>query len=242
MKTKTELSPWSPPQEPTQAQLRLAKALPYLVLASASPARRMELANAGITVAVRPTDADEQVSQTIPYEKVMAITRRKMDAYLMRAEHELPVLTCDTMIAHNGKMIGKPTDRLDAYRQLKSFSGAAHEVYTGWALAFSSGTLRLSPRFRSADKAHPQYFHEHRDASEIEIVWYYDYARVEFHPLSDQDIETYLDCDEWKGAAGSYRIQGRGSSLVKSIHGDYATVVGLPISMISGIVSDTAFC
>lgn len=238
---KTEPSPWRPPQEPTPAQLRLAKTLPRLVLASASPARKMELTNSGITVTVRPTDADEQVPQTIPHEKVMAITRRKMDAYLLREDCELPALTCDTMISYEGKMIGKPTDRADARRQLRFFSGAVHEVYTGWALAFPAGTLRLAPRFCDGDEAHPLYFHECQNEAGIEIVWYYDHARVEFHPLSNQDIETYLDCDEWKGAAGSYRIQGRGSSLVKSIHGDYATVVGLPISMISGIVSNTAF-
>lgn len=231
---------WRPPQEPTDAQFRLAKALPRLTLASASPARRMELVNAGIAVTTSPTDADEQVPQTVPHEKVMAIARRKMDAYLLRQERGLPALTCDTMIAFAGKMIGKPEDRRHAREQLTAFSGTAHEVYTGWALAFPVGALDLIPPSSDGGKQRPYYFHESHPETGVEIIWYYDHARVEFRELSDQDIETYLDCDEWKGAAGSYRIQGRGSTLVKSIYGDYATVVGLPISMISDIVYSTA--
>lgn len=239
MNSPERKSAWGGPEEPTKEQLNLAQAIPRLVLASASPARKMELVNAGIEVIVRPTDADEQVPQIVPQEKVMAITRRKMDAYLDRQKPLLPVLTCDTMIAFAGEMIGKPKDRAQAYEQLKAFSGASHEVYTGWALAFPTGSLQLNDRQGKEDEVRPLYFHESRSEEGIEVIWYYDHARVEFHPLTETALQAYLDCGEWKGAAGSYRIQGRGAALIKSIHGDYATVVGLPISMISGIVSNT---
>lgn len=240
----TERSAWRSPKEPTPEQTSLAAELPHLVLASGSPARKALLVNAGIDVTVSPTDADEQVPQTVPHEKVMAIALRKMEAYLNRQAPVLPVLTCDTMIAFNGMMIGKPADREQAFEQLSSFNGTIHEVYTGWALAFRTGTLGLVPQVSDSPSATEElsnrYFIENRPENDVTVVWYYDHARVEFYRLSDSDIQAYLDCNEWKGAAGSYRIQGEGGSLIRSIHGDYATVVGLPISMISGIVTSTA--
>lgn len=229
-------NPWSVPEEPTEDQKKLACVFPRIVLASASPARKAELVNAGIDVAVIPTDADETVPQTAPAEKVTAIARRKLSAYLARDGVQFPALTCDTMISFQGRMIGKPSDREDAFKQLMSFSGVVHEVYTGWALAYPTGTIRLN----HAGHNSRTFQREVSSDGSIETIWGYDRASVVFRTLSDAQINDYLETGEWQGAAGSYRIQGAGAGLVESIEGDYATVVGLPISMISGIVVDTA--
>ena len=66
----------------------------------------------------------------------------------------------------------------------------------------------------------------------------FDEATVIFKPLDEQMIEEYLDLGEWRGAAGSYRIQERGKELVQGVKGDIATVIGLPLLQISEILAD----
>ena len=60
---------------------------------------------------------------------------------------------------------------------------------------------------------------------------------MEFSPLSENEIEWYLDCGEWKGVAGSYRIQEKGAVLIKSINGSYSNVMGLPINTFYGMLN-----
>ena len=59
-----------------------------------------------------------------------------------------------------------------------------------------------------------------------------DTASVFFHNLTEKDIESYLDTNEWMGAAGAYRLQKTGYRLVERIEGDWTTVVGLPLKLI----------
>jgi len=61
-------------------------------------------------------------------------------------------------------------------------------------------------------------------------------TRVSVAPLSEVDIDWYLDTEEWQGAAGSYRIQGRGACLIDRIEGSYTNVVGLPIHRLYGML------
>jgi septum formation protein len=65
----------------------------------------------------------------------------------------------------------------------------------------------------------------------------FDEAHVFFKPLDEKAIEEYLDLGEWKGAAGSYRIQEKGKELIQRVEGDIATVIGLPLLQISEILS-----
>jgi septum formation protein len=181
-----------------------------IILASASPARRKLLEDAGFHVLVEPTHVQEVWDNAHPECAAAQIAELKMAAY--RKEHpriSTPVLTADTVILHNNRILGKPEDRRDASRMLRELSGNVHQVISA-AVFFDPGTgdpIRFENR-----------------------------ASVRFAQLSDESIDSYLDTREWEHAAGSYRIQHRGIRLISSIEGDYFSVIGLPLMDFFGIV------
>nr|WP_320130385.1 Maf family protein [uncultured Sphaerochaeta sp.] len=182
--------------------------MPKLILASQSPARKKLLEDLGIIVSVSPTDCDESHGQEAPSDIVNLLARRKLDAFkAMHPLYTLPVLTCDTLVFCDGNLIGKAATRKEAFSQLASFCGKTQAVFSGWALWYR-------------DKLY----------SDTDIAY------VTFKQLNCKIIDDYLDTKEWIGAAGSYRIQGRGKELVSEIVGDFTTVIGLPLSQISEIL------
>lgn len=189
----------------------LAYLLPKVILASQSVARKALLEELGIEVVVHPTNCDETHELNNPSEVVAMLALRKLQAY--QKEHPaymLPVLCCDTLISFEGKLIGKPENRAEAKSQLLAFNAKLQEVHSGWALWYKQS-----------------------------IVTGVDRALVYFRHLDDQAIEKYLDTLEYKGAAGSYRIQGAGQSLVDHIEGDKGTVIGLPVNQLSRTLAGT---
>ena len=112
------------------------------------------------------------------------------------------IIGADTIVAKGEQIMGKPKDTEDAYRMLKSISNDCHQVYTGVALALEGKT---------------EYF--------------YDVTEVEFYPLSEEEIQWYASLEEPYDKAGGYGIQGKGSLLVKGIHGDYFNVMGFPVAL-----------
>ncbi len=198
-------------QEPTQEQLRLGRILPRVVLASSSPNRRKLLEECGIDVRTFTPDADESTEGMETEEAMKKNARVKMEAYLQSPSF-LPAtsaLSADTLVRIDGALLGKPKDREDASAMLRHLSGRIQKVYTGCSL----------------------YIPEKR-----EIITFCDTADVLFHNLTDDMIEAYLDTEEWKGAAGGYRLQKTGYTLVERIDGDWATVVGLPLLRILSLL------
>lgn len=180
----------------------LSRRLPSVILASQSPARRMLLEREGVTVIVRPTWAHEQHTLTDAREIVTALSRRKLDAAIAQnGVLTLPVLASDTIIAIDGELVGKPSSVEEARLQLKRLRQGTQEVWSAWALL--------------------------QDGA---IIGGADVATVHFKELSDAAIEEYLALGEWMGAAGAYRIQGRGGALIASIEGDENVVMGLPLN------------
>lgn len=182
--------------------------LPSVVLASQSIARKKLLEEMGLTVTVEPTRCDESHQETDPAKAVHLLALRKMEGYRsVHRRYEGAVLTCDTLVWCDGMLLGKPANRKEAKAQLQFQSAKAQSVHSGWALWFND-TLYDG----------------------------FDEATVLFKDLDERTIEEYLDLGEWRGAAGSYRIQERGKELVQSIRGDIATVIGLPLLQISEIL------
>ncbi|HZJ88479.1 MAG TPA: Maf family protein [Sphaerochaeta sp.] len=176
-----------------------------IILASASPARRALLEEAGLQVEVIPTEIDERSSEQDPAALVVELALRKLHAFLAdNAQTDLPVLTCDTTIFFAETLIGKSSCRQEAQEQLAAFSGSAHQVYSGWALSYKG-----------------------------QIISDFDLTTVHFHHLSEETIEDYLATGEWQGAAGSYRIQGAGAALIASIEGDESCVIGIPMDQLA---------
>jgi septum formation protein len=112
-----------------------------------------------------------------------------------------PVLGCDTLVALDGVIYGKPPDERAARATLRALSGATHTVISGIALLLDgherAATARTAVRFRALDE-----------------------------PL----LDWYLEKAEWRGRAGGYAIQGAGAALVRGVQGDYENVVGLPLA------------
>lgn len=187
-----------------------ATMFPSIILASGSIARKKLLQSEGVEVTVCPTNCDESHDDTDPAAVVLMLAKRKMQAYLAsHAMGEKPVLSCDTLISFDGELIGKPIDKTHAHAQLSRFSGNSHTVYSGWALYYQNKL--------------------YSGTAETTVV---------FKQLDEEMIESYLENGEWKGAAGSYRLQETGRSLIESIIGDEDTIIGLPLSQISEILAE----
>ena len=172
-----------------------------LILASGSPRRRelLGLITNDFTVCV--SGAEENVPADLtPAETVEALSRLKGRAVL--AEHPADiVIASDTVVAVDGKILGKPASRQEVCDMLRLLSGKTHEVFTG---VYIAGGGR------------EEVFH--------------DRTEVTFYALTETEIERYADTGEPFDKAGAYGIQGKGALLVEGIKGDYYNVMGFPVA------------
>ncbi len=230
-----------------------------VVLASASPQRKQLLEQIDIHPYVLYSDIEEDIDASSPTELVTRLAELKAESVLQRiingeTEIALPsrevrsgavwIIGADTVINLDGKVLGKPVDCSEAKAMLEDLSGRSHDVLTGVCVmtwqpspggsdSITSGNHSGSPadagattdRTESATPYEPQ-------PKTTEFVR----TKVFFSELSNEDIVRYLDTDEWRNAAGAYRIQARGACLVKRIEGSYSNVVGLPLHRIYGIL------
>lgn len=181
-----------------------------IILASASPRRRALLEQLDIDYVVHPSMAPEVMTGDSVNDIVRHLARQKASWVIddISADDFPPntiVLGADTVVTYEGRILGKPADRDDAYRMLKMLSGQIHEVYTGVSMLSLDGAIDIS---------------------------FAESTKVKFYDLSEQEIQDYLDTDEPYDKAGSYGIQGLGAALVEGIEGDYNNVVGLPVARV----------
>ena len=176
-----------------------------IILASNSPRRREILSNF-IDFTVISKEIDEIKDDCFsPWTTVMALAYEK-GIEVAKDNVEEIVLSADTLVELDGKLLGKPKNREDAKIMIKSLSGKVHNVYTGYAI------FKLSKKIKYVS---------------------YEKSSVKFYDLSDDEIEKYLDTLEYKDKAGAYGIQGKGSLLVEKIEGNYFNIVGFPIGKIN---------
>ena len=188
-----------------------------LVLASASPRRLALLAQAGLEPdLLNPADIDEtpQKRET-PRALAARLAKEKAQKALTMSQvaalsGDVFVLAADTIVALGRRVLGKPETAEEASEMLQLLSGRAHKVFTSVSLISPNG----SQKTRIVD------------------------TKVRFKRLSREDIDSYLICDEWRGKAGAYAIQGRAGAFVRYLSGSYSAVVGLPlyetVSMLEG--------
>ena len=172
-----------------------------IVLASQSPSRKMLLEQAGVSLDVVVSGADEQVPESFtPAQTVECLALRKAQA----VEPLCPgraIVAADSVVSIDGMIIGKPADDQAAVATLERLSGRTHKLYTGVCLLVRGKT---------------QVFHQ---ATE-----------VTFYPLTPEEIAEYVAMGESTGRAGGYGIEGVGVMLVQKIAGDYPNIVGLPVA------------
>ncbi|QFJ55721.1 Maf family protein [Pseudobutyrivibrio xylanivorans] len=174
-----------------------------IVLASGSPRRRELLTQAGIEYIVDPADIEEVTKETMPDKVVEDLSRQKAVAVAAKHTGQI-VLAADTVVAYDGKILGKPADEDDAFRMLTELSGRTHQVFTGVTIVDASGDAKT----------------------------FSECTEVTMYENSPEAIKAYISSGEPMDKAGAYGIQGLGAVLVEKINGDYNNVVGLPLAKV----------
>lgn len=184
-----------------------------IYLASRSARRRDLLKQIGIRHSVlllretlsRTADVDETpLANELPVDYVCRITHAKAEAAWLRLKQRnlpvLPILTADTIVVVDGRILGKPRNAEHATEMLQTLSGREHQVYTAIGLAHQEQIkLRLST------------------------------TTVQFREIGTHEIQTCIARGESHDKAGAYAIQGLAAAFVANINGSYSGVMGLPL-------------
>jgi septum formation protein len=193
-------------------------ARPTLVLASASPARRALLDAAGIDAEVIVSGVDEDAIEATTAEALSGVlARMKAHAVAERLRHSAAapaqaiVLGCDSVLAFDGQILGKPDDADDALKRWQAMRGRSGVLHTGHCLVELHGD-RVAEGVRS--------------------------TVVHFADLSDAEIEAYVASGEPLWVAGAFTIDGLGGPFVEGIEGDHSNVVGLSLPLLRRLMAD----
>ncbi len=171
-----------------------------IVLASASPRRKEICERLGLKTVICPAETEDEWNESLsPEEASLQIARSKAEA-VFRKHPDSVVLGSDTVVLAPGEIVlGKPKSQEDAYKMLSMLSGKTHRVLTSvWVC-----TPEKQDGFVSEN-------------------------RVSFLPMSDEDMESYIQTGEPMDKAGAYGIQGFGCRYIQRLEGDFHAVMGLP--------------
>ncbi len=173
-----------------------------IILASQSPRRQELLKLITSDFEIKVSNVDETLPDKItPKEAVMYLSKIKAEPF---ADSDDIVIGADTVVALDGKILGKPKSEENAREMLRFLSGRTHSVFTGVTLASDKKTKTFAVE-----------------------------TKVKFFELTNEEIDAYIKTKEPFDKAGAYGIQGYGSLLVEKIDGDYFNVVGLPVSTLA---------
>ena len=165
-----------------------------LILASGSPRRRELLGLFGIPFAVHAADIDETMDPDKSPKDEVARVSRCKAAAIRRKEGDA-VIAADTIVVCQGKVLGKPHSRQQAIDMLRLLSGREHQVMTGCTVLYGD-----------------------RQETFTEVT------NLHFRPLSQSEIERYVDSGEPMDKAGAYGIQGGAALFCTGMEGDYYNV------------------
>ncbi len=174
-----------------------------VILASGSPRRRELLGEMGIEFEIDVPDVDETM-EGAPDEMVKALAERKARAVAEKRSEGL-IVAADTLVALDGRALGKPVDDEEAKEMLSSLSGRAHDIFTGVCVM---------------------------DAASGKCVVEADRTGVRFREISREEIEAYVATGEPRDKAGAYAIQGGAGAFVLEYEGSWTNAIGLPIELL----------
>lgn len=197
-----------------------------LILASASPRRHELLLAAGLNHSVTVSDADERVTSkaedSTPYAAHYAAEASRIKGEAVVRSLASPaseksegvrtfVISADTVVSSDmTEVLGKPKDKKDAAKMIKSLSGGTHYVVGGLTVTELGG----------------------KSVTDTVVT------EVKFASLSDSEIEAYVSTAEPYDKAGGYGIQGVASLFAEGVTGDYANVVGISIAALRRILTE----
>ncbi len=183
-----------------------------LILASSSPRRSQLMQEAGYdftVVAPRP-EAETEAAEGEPAEKLVArLAVQKARDVALRTDSGL-IIGCDTVAECAGQILGKPTDREQARQMLALLRGQEHRVFSGLCI-----------------------WHRPSDKHRVAI----DTTLLVMEPISNDDLEEYLDTDQWQGKAGAFGYQD-GLDWVQIVTGSESNVVGLPMELLAQMLAE----
>lgn len=190
-----------------------------IILASQSPRRIEMMKKHGYNPVIIPADIDETLPDGIlpdaavmelAYKKAAHVARKiKENQELAEKLADAVIIAADTVVAHNNSILGKPADRQDAYKMIDGIQGESHKVLSGVAII----------EIASAEECNAEF--------EKKTV-FYDETKVNVKPMTDEEINAYLDTDEPYDKAGAYAIQGIFGKHIDSYEGSFDNVVGFP--------------
>ncbi|MDT5034738.1 MAG: nucleoside triphosphate pyrophosphatase [Actinoplanes sp.] len=187
---------------------------PRLVLASASPARRALLTAAGIDADVLVSGVDESVVEAADAASLsVTLARMKARAVAARIPGEAGVLVlgCDSVLAFDGQILGKPADAAEAAGRWRAMRGKSGVLYTGHHI------IELITGKHAEDVGA---------------------TTVHFSDITDAEIDAYVASAEPLHVAGSFTIDGRGGAFVDRIEGDAGNVIGLSLPLLRRLLRD----
>lgn len=180
-----------------------------IILASASPRRRELMELAGYEFEIKVSHKEEIYHSTEPDEIVNELSLLKaLDIAEQVEKKDVVIIGADTVVAYDGKILGKPQSKEDAFQMIKSFQGKKHQVYTGVAI------LKFDAEGNKT------------------VINHAVKTDVYVNAMTDEEIWDYIAHDNVMDKAGAYGIQGKFAIHIERIEGDYYNVVGLPISFI----------
>lgn len=181
----------------------------HFILASQSPRRKALLEWAELPFEIIVSDAKEDYPSNLSMEEVpVFIAKNKAAAVKEKIiqdkgeNHNTCIIAADTVVVLDETIIGKPIDKAEAMASLQKLSGRVHQVITGVVVLYNEKEIAFS-----------------------------ELTQVEFHPLTKEQIEFYVDKYKPYDKAGAYAIQEWiGVVGIKNIQGDFYNVMGLPVS------------
>lgn len=178
-----------------------------IILASASPRRREILENLGVKFTVRITDTDESSDIRSPEKLCCLLSRRKAETIAQKLSaddiNNSVIIGCDTVVALENEIFGKPKTKDDACRMLRSLSGKTHRVISGLTVIKGG-----------------------------EVSTDFEVTEVAFDKLTEAQISAYISREYVLDKAGAYAVQGLAACFISKINGSYFNVVGLPVHLL----------
>ncbi|TDL34408.1 septum formation inhibitor Maf [Jeotgalibacillus sp. S-D1] len=171
-----------------------------IILASASPRRKELLSYLNLPFKVQPSSFEELFSPADVPEEVVLRLAKGKAADVAQQYPDAAVIGCDTIVVCE-QILGKPRNEKEAELMLNQLSDRTHTVWTGVSILYGKKRVEFVER-----------------------------TEVTFWPLTQKDIQAYIKSGDCFDKAGAYGIQSGGALFVRKIHGDYYSVVGLPVA------------
>lgn len=177
-----------------------------IVLASGSPRRKELFEQIGVKFEIKTSEKEEVITSSNPKDVVKELSGMKAWDVAEGVEGPAIIIGADTVVAYDGKILGKPKDKADAVRMITDFAGDEHYVYTGVCILIKEA-----------------------DGTTQEIS-FAEGTKVSVYGMTGEEIVSYVESGEPMDKAGAYAIQGKFAPYIREIEGDYYNIVGFPIA------------